>query len=352
VKKLLIVDDSTLVRKQLTQILEEDGYEIDIAKNGKEAVGKAIATDYDAITMDIEMPIMNGLDAIRKIMKKNPTPILVISSLTSDGARETIEAMNLGAVDYVTKPGSRSINVETGLNEIKRKVRNVSRISRRRLAKKIQDREDRQYLTNINIGHPNQNGKVEHIVLIGSSTGGPGLIEQICSSLPSDFPHPVCIVQHMPEKFTGAFAERLNSVSTVTVKESEANEEIKNGVVYVAKGGVNLTFRKKVSGKIVVNHTDEVAGRFFTPSVDEMFLSSLNVFSPKDITAFLLTGIGEDGAEGMVEIKNKGGYTIAESEETATVYGMPREAYNRGGVVEQLPFPKILKKFAFFRGVN
>jgi two-component system chemotaxis response regulator CheB len=333
-------------------ILEEDNYDIDIAKNGKEAVEMASETDYAAITMDIEMPIMNGLDAIKKIMKVNPTPILVISSLTSDGARETIDALDLGAIDYATKPGSRSINVEKDAKEIKRKVRNVSRISKRRLQKKMQDREDRQHLTNINIGHANQNGKVEHIILIGSSTGGPGLIEQICSSLPSDFPHPVCIVQHMPEKFTGAFADRLNSLSTVTVKESEHGEEIKNGIVYVAKGGVNLTFKKKVSGKIVANHTDEVPGRFFTPSVDEMFLSSLNVFSPKDITAFLLTGIGEDGAEGMVDIKDKGGYTIAESEQTATVYGMPREAYNRGGVVEKLPFPKILKKFAFFRGVN
>jgi two-component system chemotaxis response regulator CheB len=352
VKKILVVDDSTLVRKQLTSILEEENYEIDIAKNGKDAVEMALECDYSAITMDIEMPIMNGLDAIRKIMRKNPTPILVISSLTTDGARETLEALNLGAIDYVTKPGSRTLNVEKDFKEIKRKVRNVSRISKRRLQKKMQDREDRQHLTNINLGHANQNGKIEHLVLIGSSTGGPGLIEQICSSLPSDFPHPICIVQHMPEKFTGPFAERLNALSTVTVKESEHGEELKNGIIYVAKGGVNLTFRKKVSGKIVIHHTDEVEGRFFTPSVDEMFLSSVDIFSAKDITAFLLTGIGEDGAEGMVSIKEKGGYTIAESEETATVYGMPREAYERGGVVEKLPFNKILKKFAFFRGVN
>lgn len=350
-KKLLVVDDSTLVRKQLATLLEDQDFEIDFAKNGKEAVDMATSTDYDAITMDIEMPIMNGLDAIRKIMKANPTPILVISSLTTDGARETIEALNLGAVDYMAKPGSRSINVDKDAQEIKRKLRNVSRISRRRLQKKIQDRDDRQHLTNINFGNPNRDGKVEHIILIGSSTGGPGLIEQICSSLPSDFPHPVCIVQHMPEKFTGAFADRLNSVSTVTVKESEDGEELKNGVVYIAKGGENLTFRKKVSGKIIIKHTPEVPSRFFTPSVDEMFLSSVSVFSPKDITAFLLTGIGEDGAEGMVKIKQSGGYTIGESEETATVYGMPREAYERGGVSEQLPFPKILKKFAFFRGI-
>jgi two-component system chemotaxis response regulator CheB len=349
VKRLLIVDDSTLVRKQLTQLLEDENFEIEYAKNGKEAVDRLSEEDFDVITMDIEMPIMNGLDAIRKIMKINPTPILVVSSLTSDGARESIEALNLGAVDYATKPGSRSIGTDRSINDIKRKVRNVSRISKRRLQKKISDREDRQHLTNINIGNPNRDGKIEHIVLIGSSTGGPGLIEQICSSLSSDFPHPICIVQHMPEKFTGAFADRLNNVSTVTVKESENGEELKNGVVYIAKGGENLTFKKKVSGKIVINHTPEVPQRFFTPSVDEMFLSSLSVFRPKDITAFLLTGIGEDGAEGMVAIKNKGGYTIGESEQTATVYGMPREAYERGGVSEQLPFPKILKKFAFFR---
>jgi two-component system chemotaxis response regulator CheB len=344
---LLIVDDSALVRKQLSAILEED-FNIDFAKNGQEAVDKACENDYAVITMDLSMPVLDGLEATKKIMRRNPTPILIVSSLTTEGARETMQAMDYGAVDYISKENSRSV-IDISQREIIRKVKAVSRISKRRLAKKIENNERRQYISNVNLGSP-ANSKVTHLVLIGSSTGGPGLIEKICKSLPSNFPHPLCIVQHMPEKFTKPFAERINKDSLVTVKESEDGEALQNGHVYIAKGGVNLTFQKKVSGKIVIKHTPEVEGRYFTPSVDEMFLSSMEVVSPVDITAFILTGIGEDGAEGSVAIKDAGGFTIGESAVTATVYGMPREAKRRGGINEELPFPKILSKFTQFRG--
>jgi two-component system chemotaxis response regulator CheB len=346
-KSVLIVDDSALVRKQLNEILEEY-FEIDFAKNGEEAVQKALEYDYSVITMDLRMPKIDGLEATRRIMKENPTPILIISSATTDGARETMQAMDYGAVDYISKESARSI-ADISSMDIVRKVKAVSRISKRRLCKKMEGNERRQYVSNVNLGAP-ISSKVDHLVLIGSSTGGPGLIEQICKSLPSNFPHPVCIVQHMPEKFTKPFADRINKDSLVTVKESEHGEDLKNGFVYIAKGGVNLTFQKKISGKIVIKHTNEVEGRYFTPSVDEMFLSAVEVVNPIDITAFVLTGIGEDGAEGSVVIKDRGGFTIGESAMTATVYGMPREAKRRGGINEELPFPKILGKFTQFRG--
>jgi two-component system chemotaxis response regulator CheB len=346
-KSLLIVDDSALVRKQLGTIFE-NVFNLDFAKNGQEAIEKAISNDYSLITMDINLPVINGLDVIKKVMRQNPTPILVISTLTTDGARETMQALDYGAIDYISKENHRSI-IDLCDKEIMRKAKAVSRISKRRLAKKIENNDKRQYISNVNLGNL-RSTKVDHLVLIGSSTGGPGLIEKICKSLPSNFPHPLCIVQHMPEKFTKPFADRINKDSLLTVKESEDGEALQNGHVYIAKGGSNLTFQKKVSGTIVIKHTPEVAGRYFTPSVDEMFLSATNVIDPHNITAFILTGIGEDGAEGSVEIKEQGGFTIGESATTATVYGMPREAKRRGGINEELPFPKILSKFTQFRG--
>jgi two-component system chemotaxis response regulator CheB len=346
-KSILIVDDSALVRKQLASILEEQ-FEVDFAKNGQEAIDKACEYDYAAITMDISMSIVDGLEATRRIMRQNPTPILIISSLSSEGARDAMQALDYGAIDYISRESRRNVS-DIPSEEILRKVKAVSRISKRRLSKKVESNDKRQYISNFSSASV-VNSKVEHLVLIGSSTGGPGLIEKICKSLPVNFPHPICIVQHMPEKFTKPFADRINKDSAVVVKESEDGEALQNGHVYIAKGGVNLTFQKKVSGKIVIRHTDEVEGRYFTPSVDEMFLSSVDVINPIDITAFILTGIGEDGAEGSVVIKDRGGFTIGESALTATVYGMPREAKRRGGINEELPFPKILNKFTQFRG--
>jgi len=351
-KKILVVDDSSLIRKHIVKLLEDNGYECDIAKDGIEAVQKAVEYNYNAITMDINMPKMSGLEAIRVIMDENPTPILVISSLTTDGANETFDALDLGALDYVSKPGQYRLDLQDNAQEIILKLKAITRVSKRKLlSSKLSQtslRQDRQKdKANKNIFDDvdmlkSKSSDIKKIVLIGSSTGGPGLIEKICKSLPQDFPHPVCVVQHMPEQFTTSFASRLNSLSKVVVKESEHGEELKNGVVYIAKGGAHLQFRKKVSGKKVIKHGASLRDRFFTPSVDEMFLSALNVFDAQKINAFLLTGIGDDGAEGMVAIKSKGGHTIGESQESCTVYGMPRVAYENGGISEQMPFDKIL----------
>lgn len=344
-KKVLIADDSALVRKQLSDIISELGFEIETARNGSEAVQKAIAQQYDVITMDINMPVMDGLSAVEKIMAQRPTPILMISSLTTESANITMEALDLGAIDYIAKPGTMNVGREENREDILHKVKSLSRIPPRRLGS-VSRRPTRNGSA---AGHheakvlPVSGGEIKKILLIGASTGGPGLIEQICVSLPANFPHPVCIVQHMPEQFTAAFATRLDRVSTLPVIESKSGTEIVNGCIYVAKGGSHLHFAKKVSGKIIIREEKEKNGRFFQPSVDEMFLNALHLFRGDQIISVLLTGIGDDGADGMVAIKKAGGFTIGESEETATVYGMPKEAYERGGVVQQLPFPKILK---------
>lgn len=350
-KKVLIADDSALVRKQLSEIISELGFEIDTARNGAEAVQKATEQQYDVITMDINMPIMDGLTAVEKIMAQRPTPILMISSLTTESANITMEALDRGAVDYIAKPGTMNVGREENRADILHKVKSLSRIpaGRLRSVARRQTRTESRPARESTKSLPVSGGEIRKVLLVGASTGGPGLIEQICSVLPSGFPYPVCIVQHMPEQFTSAFATRLDRTSTLPVVESKHNMELSNGCIYVAKGGAHLHFARKVSGRIVLREESSKGSHFFQPSVDEMFESALKVFSGDQIIAVLLTGIGDDGADGMVAIKKAGGFTIGESEETATVYGMPKEAYERGGVIQQLPFPKILKTLAALR---
>lgn len=348
-KKLLIVDDSALVRKQLRTLLEGLDFEIDIAKNGQEAIDKAIAKDYDVITMDINMPVLDGISAVKQIMKKNPTAILMVSSLTSENASITVEAMELGAIDFILKPGTMNVGVEESGREIIQKIKSLSRIPRRRIKVPVkvpevtrERRAERQLQAEDFVQKSSQ--EIDKIVLIGVSTGGPGLVERIVSSLPLGYPHPVCIVQHMPAQFTRAFAERLARVSTLPVHESSNNDEVLPGHIYLAKGGVHMHFRKKTSGKIVTYNEKEKGARFFQPAVDEMFDSALKIFPAQKIVGVLLTGIGDDGADGMVKVRQGGGYTLAESEESCTVYGMPKEAYERGGASQVMDFEGIRKR--------
>ena len=349
-KNILIVDDSALVRKQLNEIIEPLGFTIEFAKNGKVAVEKALDFQYDLITMDINMPIMDGIEAVRQIMDKKPTAILMVSSLTTENATTTMDALDAGAIDYIAKPGTMNVGKRENYDEIIEKVTTISRIPLRRLKRRqakpiIRERKVREVKPEITTSTKTLSSKeLQKIILIGSSTGGPGLIEQICASLPTNFKHTLCIVQHMPEKFTAAFAERLDRKSVLPVQESKRNMELLPGNIYLARGGVHMNFSKKVSGKIVIHESSEKGSNFFQPGVAEMMESALDVFNPKDIISVMLTGIGDDGANSMVKLRKAGAYTIGESENTATVYGMPKEAYDRGGVMEQLDFPLLLKK--------
>lgn len=350
-KKVLIADDSALVRKQLGEIIAELGFEIDSARNGEETVKKALATQYDVITMDINMPVLDGLSAVKEIMASKPTPILMISSLTTESASITMQALELGAVDYISKPGTMNVGKDVNRQDILEKVKSLSRIPPSRL-KNIARREVRREAapsTKERVVAQEACSEIKKVLLIGASTGGPGLIEQICSSLPANFPYAVFVVQHMPEQFTAAFATRLNRVSQLSVVESTHNMELCSGRIYLARGGVHMHFAKKASGKFVVREESNKNNQFFQPSVDEMFSSALKVFGAQNIVAVLLTGIGDDGADGMVAIKTSGGFTIGESEESAVVYGMPKEAYERGGVSLQLPFFKIVKTLQSMR---
>ena len=363
-KKILIVDDSALVRKQLSEIISTLGFEIEFAKNGKEAVEKAVDTQYDVITMDINMPVMDGIEAVKQIMQKQPSAILMVSSLTTEDATITMDALDLGAVDYIPKPGTMNVGKKENREDILEKVQALSRIPKRRLQRQMArsvsrpvsrpkretpSRERTQTESPSRVPQAQGNKSFDKLVLIGASTGGPGLIEDICSSLPADYKYPVCIVQHMPEQFTKSFAQRLDRSSALNVFESEHNMELLPGNIYLARGGVHMNFAKKVSGKLVIREDRNKGDNFFQPSVDEMMLSALDVFNAKQLIGIILTGIGDDGAKAMVELKKSGAYTIGESEESATVYGMPREAYERGGVLEQLDFQQILKKVVTFK---
>ncbi len=346
-KKVLIVDDSALVRKQLTTVISELGFDIEVAKNGQEAVDMALKTNYDVITMDINMPVMDGIEAVKQIMEKNPTAILMVSSLTTEDATITMDALDLGAIDYISKPGTMNIGKVENTESILQKVKSLSRIPKRRLQRirKVAPMRERRAVANKEISNLTSKD-IEKIILVGSSTGGPGLIEQICAAVPANYKYPICVVQHMPEQFTAAFAQRLDRASALNVHESASNMEVIPGNIYVARGGIHMHFAKKTSGKIVIREEKDKGTCYFQPSVNEMMFSASKVFNPEQIVGVILTGIGDDGAAAMVELKKNGAYTLGESEESATVYGMPKVAYDNGGVSEQLDFKQILHKIA------
>jgi len=354
-KTVLIVDDSALVRKQLGEMIDSLGFDIEFAKNGQEAVDKATSVQYDVITMDINMPVMDGIEAVKQIMQAQPTPILMVSSLTTEDATITMDALDLGAVDYIAKPGTMNVGKRENREEILEKVKSLSRISPRRLKRQMarpaqrERRRSEAPKREARVVSNLSSKDISKVILIGSSTGGPGLIEQICAALPANYKHTVCIVQHMPEQFTAAFAERLDRASALPVQETKQNMELLPSNVYVARGGIHMHFAKKVSGKIVIREEKKKGDNFFQPSVNEMMRSALEVFTGKQLVGVILTGIGDDGADAMVAIKKAGAYTLGESESSATVYGMPKEAYDRGGVQEQLDFNSILKKIATLR---
>ncbi len=331
-KKILVVDDSAVIRRYLLKLFEKAGYEVASVKNGTEALEFLQKEHFSLVTLDFEMPGMNGLETLKRIMECCPTRVLMISSFTTDSAEVTFEALELGAIDYIPKP-KNSFEIAKVSDEILKKVKEVLLIPSVKLFKKP-------------IGFKTHNTDIDTsidmgFVLVGSSTGGPRLIEKLCKTLPKEYPHAVCVVQHMPVEFTANFAKRLNSLSEVEVVEAENGMQLKKGRVIIAKGGWHLHFKRKLKDfevKLAANTNN----RFFVPSVDEMFFSAAEVLPAKKILAVELTGIGDDGADGMVALRKKGAYTIAESEESAVVYGMPKEAYERGGAMKVLDFNDIL----------
>ena len=348
--KLLIVDDSALMRRQLAQIFEADGgFEVRTARNGQEAIDENLAWQPDVITLDINMPVMDGITALSHIMATRPVPVVMVSSLTEKGAMATFEALALGAVDYIAKPGG---TISVSIGEIEReliakvKAAARARLKVRRAAGGAQGlmekmREERKAAAKpAFVRRSPAAEEAKGLVLIGVSTGGPSTLEEILPKLPADYPFPIVIAQHMPASFTGPFAVRMNSLCALEVVEANKPMEIVPGRIYIGKGGADVVIANR-GGKLMVLPKPENPNFLWHPSVELLGRSALEHCEASALTGVMLTGMGYDGADAFAEIKKQGGRTIAESEDSAVVFGMPKELIERGGASLVLPVHKI-----------
>ncbi|GAA3406615.1 chemotaxis response regulator protein-glutamate methylesterase [Paenibacillus hodogayensis] len=352
--KVLVVDDSVFMRKIISDMIAEDGrFEVaDTAKNGLEAVEKAKRLRPDVITLDIEMPEMNGLEALKRIMADNPTPVVMLSSLTEEGAAETIAALEIGAVDFVRKPsGSISLDLfkVKSLLLDKLAIAVMTRMARPQPVRPTPPVANVRPTPSFPAAKPKEltingsGGRVERLVAIGTSTGGPRALQQVISALPAELPAPVLVVQHMPPNFTKSLATRLDSTSAIKVVEAANGDRLRNGVVYIAPGGWHMIVKRDDMGYRVCLTKDEPRSGH-RPSVDMLF-ESLLPFRELKRHIVLMTGMGSDGARGMQALKQAGALTtIAESSETCVVYGMPRAAVELSCVTHELPLYRIAAK--------
>ena len=347
--KLLIVDDSALMRRQLNAIFQAEGdFEIRLARNGREAVEENLAFEPDVVTLDINMPEMDGLTALSLLMAQRPVPVVMVSSLTEKGAMATLEALNLGAVDYIPKPGGTiSLSMVEIEAEVIAKVRAAARArlkTARGLAARIRGEvSPSRPKTQVEprrstIRRAGTRG--DGVVLIGVSTGGPRTLEDILPVLPADFPWPVLVAQHMPPSFTKPFAERMNGLCALEVSEVSRPTPVEPGHIYIGKGGADMVLARRV-GKLTALPRPENPDFLWHPSVELLGRSALEHCDPANVIGVILTGMGHDGADSFAELKKRGARTIAESEETAVVFGMPAELIERGGANLVLPAERI-----------
>lgn len=332
--KVLIVDDSALMRQLLTQILTSDpGIQVIGAASDPFAAREKIkALNPDVLTLDIEMPRMDGLTFLEKLMRGHPMPVVMISSLTEKGADTTLRALSLGAVDFITKP---KLDVSTGtLDQAEEIVAKVKAAAWAHLRHNITpatppvevQRKDFRF------------SATHKVVAIGSSTGGTEALRDLLAPLPADFPG-IVIVQHMPEAFTRPFAERLNSICRIHVAEARDGDRILQGHALLAPGGHQMGIVSHGAESTVRVYRGERVNRHM-PSVDVLFNSCAKQLG-KNALGVILTGMGNDGAQGMLEMKQADAYTIAQDEASCVVFGMPKEAIKLGGVEEILPLSRI-----------
>lgn len=385
--RVIIADDSAFMRKVLSDLFEKtpDFQVVGKARNGKEAVELVAKERPDLLTLDINMPVMDGLQALKVIMKDCPVPVLMFSSLTKRGADETMTALELGAVDFLCKTGGSISKIDAIEDDIIEKCRAIAAVGLNK-SKNIRNifpkKQEASDLKRINIFERKvyttpQRGRMadnlpqkpaltgilakrenpllkpktapvnpykstaassNRIVALGTSTGGPRALQQVVPKLPADMPCGMVIVQHMPAGFTKSLADRLNTLSRVTVKEAEHGEPILAGYVYIAPGGYHLTVVGSGSHReISLNQDPPLASH--RPAVDVMFDSVVKYGS--DVVSVILTGMGCDGMAGMKKIKKAGGYVIAEAESTCVVYGMPKSVVEAGIADEVLPVDRI-----------
>ncbi len=343
---VLIVDDSAFMRKAIELILIKDP-EIKVvgrAGDGLEALELIPRLNPDVITMDVEMPRMDGITAVEQIMAKHPKPVLMISSVTTSGAETTLRAMDAGAMDFIAKPASRvSLDIVRLEDEIREKVKAVAKRRPQRLTFTPAARPAASISSLTRpvaapaapastvpmpplarpTGRP-----VRDLVSIGVSTGGPPAVQKVLSALPADFPVPILIAQHMPAAFTGPFARRLDSVCAISVKEAESGEKLRNGCAYIAPGGRHIKLAMGL-GSMTVVVTEEPKDALYKPSANVLH-ESVGLALGRKALGVQLTGMGSDGLEGIRVLKQKGGKALAQNDATCVVYGMPKAIVDAG----------------------
>jgi two-component system chemotaxis response regulator CheB len=341
--RVLVADDSALMRRTLRHVIDSDP-ELELvgaARDGEDVVQKARELRPDVISMDINMPKLDGISALQVILAEKICPVVMLSSLTQKGAVTTFECLELGAFDFVGKPdGTVSSDLGSVARDLILKLKAAAGVGTLRRTG-LQRREMREAsvrakpaLAPVDFDRLKRSTAFK-AVAIGISTGGPATIMEVLPQLPRDLNGAVFMVQHMPVTFTNTFARRLDDACDLTVVEVESGMEVQPGYCYVARGDAHLTLYRKLTGQILIR-MPTTPKTLFVPSVNVMMESVLAVYGRETI-GVLMTGIGDDGAEQMVRIKEAGGYTIAESEESCVVYGMPREAFERGGACEVRP---------------
>lgn len=360
--KVLVVDDSSFFRRRVTDILNKDPQleVIDVAVNGQEAVDKALSLKPDVITMDIEMPVLNGIAAVQKIMAQSPTAIMMFSSLTHEGAKSTLDALEAGALDFLPKKFSEiAQNSDEAGSLLRQRVAQLAKKgsgSKRLLSSNnpsINRSSDNQTVISsrksidsslsakrVESVIKTASGKNYGLLALGTSTGGPVALQQILKQFPQNFPLPIIMVQHMPATFTNAFANRLNSLCKITVKEASDGDVLKAGCAYLAPGGRQMIITGTENAAKIKIIDDNSAKITFKPSVDVSFGSAAKVFGG-NVLGVILTGMGADGREGSRMLKEKGATIWAQDEQSCVVYGMP-QAVTVAGISElSLPLDTV-----------
>jgi two-component system chemotaxis response regulator CheB len=340
--KVLVIDDSALIRSVMKEIInrEKDMVCVGAAPDPLEAREMIKVLNPDLITLDVEMPKMDGLDFLERLMRLRPMPVLMVSTLTERGAEVTLRALELGAVDFISKPKlDIARGMEEAASEITEKIRGVAQA---RVRKTIVSPDQEKYSADAIL--PSVAGRyssTEKLVIIGASTGGTEAIREVLTKLPADAPG-VLVTQHMPEHFTKSFADRLNTLCKITVKEAEHNERVLPGHAYIAPGNWHLLLKRSGANYVVNLDQGPLVNRH-RPSVDVLFRSAANIAGANAI-GIILTGMGKDGMQGMLEMKQAGSHTIAQDEATCVIFGMPKEAIAAGGVCEVLPLQNIARR--------
>ena len=328
--RVLIVDDSPFVRKALLRIFESESSftVVGVARNGKEAIEKALFLRPDVVTLDIVMPVLDGIETLKILMERYPVPVLMLSQFTHEGADLTLRALQLGAMDFVDKSSRGLMDFLALASEIVTKAKAIAHNKPKAIS----------YEQEVLSGYSTRG--VVDVVAMGASTGGPPALGMILQKFPKDIGFGVLIVQHMPKGFTATLAERFNGICAIRVKEAKDRDRIEPGVALIAPSGLHMKVRKG-GGSVALD--EEPANLIHRPSVDVLFQSVADNYGSRSM-GVILTGMGSDGAKGLKSIREKGALTLAQDEATSVIFGMPRVAINSGAIDKVLPLTEIAEE--------